>query len=69
VCRHISKGSERTKKEVVKNTGIADLTDASGKPLVPLSKAIKGGVFVFLAGTARQEPATGEMMRGDAARA
>ena len=53
------------KKEVVKNTGIADLKDASGKPLVPISKAVRGGGFVFLAGTTPQDPATGKMVRGD----
>jgi enamine deaminase RidA (YjgF/YER057c/UK114 family) len=32
------------------------------------AKAIKGGGFVYLAGTTPQDPATGKMVRGDAAR-
>ncbi len=53
------------KKEIVKNVPIAEIKDASGKPLVPISKAVKAGGFVFVSGTTPQDPTTGKMVRGD----
>lgn len=54
-----------TNKQVVKNTGIAEMNDPAGNPLVPISHAVKGGGFVFVSGTTPQDPATGKMVRGD----
>lgn len=52
------------KKEVVK-VPMKDTTDDKGRRLVPLSRAIKAGGFVFVAGIPPHDPETAQIVRGD----
>ncbi|MCC6473087.1 MAG: RidA family protein [Burkholderiales bacterium] len=52
------------KKEVIK-VPVKDALDEQGRRLVPISRAIKAGGFVFVAGIPPHDPQTAKIVRGD----
>ena len=52
-------------KEIINVPGLTDRRDDQGKLMTPLSKATKGGGFVYISGITPNDPITGDMGSGN----
>lgn len=52
-------------KQIIDVPGFKQLKDDQGRPIVPLSPAVKAGGFVFVSGLPPINPETGMLIEGD----
>jgi 2-iminobutanoate/2-iminopropanoate deaminase len=53
------------KKQVIEVPGFKDRLDAQGRKRVPLSRVVRAGDLIFVAGLPPHDPSTGELVQGD----